>query len=959
MNAAISLVFFASGAAALIFETLWFRQTGLLLGNTVWASSLVTASFMLGLALGNLVALRTAFRLRRPLRFFAGLELTVAVTGATLVFLLARLSAVFAPLLASLEGFALDAVRLAGSFALLVVPAAAMGTTLPVLARSLGARDRNFGRVLGRLYGWNTLGAVAGAWCGEWFLVPAFGVQSTGLVAAGLNILAAGGAWLLDRRAAPLPVLPRPAAELPSRATRLGMAALLAGGLLLALEVVWFRFLTMFLDVTSTVFAVMLAVVLLGIAAGALLGSAWLGRRPADSRYAAVIALAAGAAVVVTYLLFDVRTQPAPNLLAVSLRLMGPTCVCSGLLFTFLGRSLYGNAPEESQAAGLLTLSNTIGATAGSLLAGFVLLPFAGMERSFFGLALAYGLVAALAGGGTTALGKAVAVIAWGVFASTIVAFPFGQMTARYVRDLELRYGKRTGARVAAMREGLTETVFLLREDLLGAPVRWRLLTNGQSMSTTGYTGRRYMGFFAWWPVAVRPGPRQALVISYGVGNTARSLAATPSLTHIDVVDVSSDVLALSPLIWSNPGDDPLRDPRVRVNIEDGRFFLLTSRRRYDVITGEPPPPALHGIVSLYSREYFQLMRDRLNEEGVATYWLPVHMLAPGSAYAIIQGFCDAFDDCSLWSAYGQDWMLAGTRGLASAASEEGFARQWHHPAANAALRAAGFDSPERLGATFLADATQLAELTSGTEPLVDDHPHRLDPRRRQFAAEDYVRLMEVDGARRRFETSEWIRRTWPAGWRTKTLAAFDAQQAMNDFTSARQGRKPWSRLAAEHRALREGPEALFLWMLQTSFEEYEVAVRLQAAGSSDPAVFELLGLGALARRQYADAETLLARAESHAPHAAAIRRWRVLALALAGDRSGAARLLAESGPLRERSAGDAADWEWLAEFVKSGGARAALGSWDAGPPCAYTVPVDWNSGSRLTVSPRAYENSV
>ena len=404
MHAATCAVFFGSGAAALLFETLLFRQTGLMLGNTVWASALVTAAFMAGLALGNAFAIRVGWKLTRPLRVFAALELVVGATGAMLVLGMPRLAEVAAPALSRLQGsVALDALRLVSGFVLLALPASAMGATLPVLARSLGARDSNFGRLLGRLYGWNTLGAVAGALAGEVFLIRMLGVTGTAVFAAGLDLLAACFALLLDRRQPPLPLAPRSETRLPSRATRIVAAAFLAGLLLLALEVVWFRLLLMFVWATSETFAIMLAIVLLGIGAGGLLASAWLGRHPAESHLASPLALAAGAATVLSYRLLD-RALPPPGAghldgwgtVLVSLWLMLPVCTASGALFTFLGHALRAEAAEDARAAGLLTLANTVGAMLGSLLAGFVLLPLVGMEASLFLLACAYAGVAAL-----------------------------------------------------------------------------------------------------------------------------------------------------------------------------------------------------------------------------------------------------------------------------------------------------------------------------------------------------------------------------------------------------------------------------------------------------------------------------------------------------------------------------------------------------------------------------------
>src|SRR5207244_9155885 len=137
--------------------------------------------------------------------------------------------------------------------------------------------------------------------------------------------------------------------------------------------------------------------------------------------------------------------------------------------------------------------------------------------------------------------------------------------------------------------------------------------------------------------------------ISYGVGITAHTLTQARQLDSIDVVDISKSILDLSSIVW--PGSaNPLADRRVHAHIEDGRFFLLTTPRRFDLITAEPPPPKTAGIVNLYTREYFELMRDRLSDRGIASYWLPIYQLSDSDAKAIIGAFCGAFSDCSLWS---------------------------------------------------------------------------------------------------------------------------------------------------------------------------------------------------------------------------------------------------------------------------------------------------------------------
>ena len=471
MTRALCLVFSASGAAALLFETLWFRQAGLALGNTVWATALVTASFMGGLALGNAFAARYGRRVRRPLLAFALMELIVGASGVALVLGFPVIATRLAPLLGSFASPAtLNVVRVAVAFALLVVPSSAMGATLPLLARTLSAWDENFGRVLGRLYGWNTLGAVAGAVAGELFLIGALGVRGTALVAAGLDLVAAGVAFTLSRSLAPIPSAAAIAERSPLRAgargLRIAAAAFLAGGLLLALEVVWFRFLLLFVASTSLTFALMLAVVLLGISGGGFAGSVWLHRQPDGYRFAPLVALAGSSAAVVAYAGFPTAlaahgttlVSTSIDVFLLSLQLMLPVCFLSGLIFTLLGKALHQEFHEEAWAAGTVTVANTLGAMLGALAGGFFLLPHLGMERSFFVLSLGYVLVAVVIPWRVRAGRERLAhALAWGLSLVVLALFPLGLMNTRYMRLVAERWSA-DGSYVVASKEGLTET---------------------------------------------------------------------------------------------------------------------------------------------------------------------------------------------------------------------------------------------------------------------------------------------------------------------------------------------------------------------------------------------------------------------------------------------------------------------------------------------------------------------
>ena len=593
--------------------------------------------------------------------------------------------------------------RAAVAFGLMLLPATAMGATLPLLTRALAPHSPRFGIALGRLYGWNTLGGVAGAIASETLLVPRLGLTRTAFVAAALNLAAVVVALALDRSlgaAAAVPVAP--AEAVPSAATasrsrlaRLLASAFLAGGILLALEVVWFRFLELFVFGTQLAFALMLATVLAGIALGGLVAAAWLRQRAEAARALVVLALLAGVATVTSYAGFEPAHAPwageAGRTLWLALVLMLPTSLVSGVLFTLLGAAIRDEVMGDAAAAGWLTLANTVGAALGAPLAGLVLLPVLGVERSLFALAAGYALLALAVLPWSRGLPRPALFAAGGVALLVMLLFPFGLMQGRFLRSLVAAMAG-DGAHVVAFREGPTETAILLQTDWGGAPVYQQLVTNAHSMTSSIFYGRRYMKLFAYWPLALRPQARRALLISYGLGNTAEALVRAPGLERIDVVDTSRTILALSPLAARGGAGDPLGDPRVRVHVEDGRFFMRAGGAGYDIITAEPPPPHAAGIASLYSLEYFRLTRSRLAPGGIATHWLPVNQLPLAGARAVVRAFCEAFEDCSLWTGAGYDWILAGTNG-AAAPSESDFARPWAEAGTGGDLREIGVES--------------------------------------------------------------------------------------------------------------------------------------------------------------------------------------------------------------------------------------------------------------------------
>ncbi len=904
-------IFFVSGVSTLILETLWFHQAGLAFGNSVWASSLVLSGFMGGLALGSALTARYGTRLRNPIAAYAVAEVAIALIGVGLVYLFPVLGVALAPWLYPLQDHAwiLNPLRLFIAFILLLIPSTAMGMTLPLLAKALAGYDPHFGRVLGQLYGWNTLGAVAGVIIGEAYLIAALGVHGTALAAGGLNLIAAAAAaWLSTRtpRQTEGPAHQGWHALYRTAGKRWLGAAFVSGFCLLALEVVWFRFLLLFVIGYSTDFALMLGVVLAGMALGGLAGAQWLGRSSDAHRFAPFIALATGLLCIGSYSGFPLVIEPfglstietVTEILQIGVPLMFPVSFLSGVLFTLVGAALRDSLRSEVETTGILIFANTTGAALGALVGGFLLLPVFGMERSFFLISLLYGGLGVLLLPRGEGL-RRIAYISAGAFVLSTAFFPFGSMETRLLQIPERRWLAEMGgdATVAAVQEGLTETIIYFETRMLGKPMSHSMLTNAYSMSGTRYQSRRYMKLYAYWPLAVHPNLKRALLIGYGAGNTAKALTDSKSIESIDVVDTSRDILEMDDIVFPHEADRPLHDARVRVHIEDGRYFLQATRQRFDLITAEPPPPYLAGVVNVYTREYFTLLKERLAEGGILTYWLPLHALSSVSTRAILRAFCDAFNDCSLWNGMGTSLMLVGTRNAQGPVSQERFTRQWLDPVVAPELKAIGFERPEQLGALFVGDAAYLKGLIGDTPPLVDDHPKEIEARfwSRQEIDQNALNFTDVAAARERFRHSSMITRLWPESLLAASLPYFEFQGIINDTFSGGAPAAQWTAVADAHRLL-SGPSlsTAALWRLGSDADIQRLVATAEPADLAHPEMQFHLGVGLLSRRRYAAAVEPLRQAEDVTGLRADAFQLRAYALCMSGQGDQAQSLVQE-----------------------------------------------------------------
>jgi len=783
--AIFSGILFLSGIGALIFETLWLRLSGLAFGNSVWAAALILSSFMAGLALGNALAASLRIRRWRSLHLYAVLEGLVAVFGCTIVFGLPVLGDWMRPVWQTLWSYqpTLLALRFIVSFLILLVPTTAMGLTLPVIIEDPALRQTNFGRVMGFLYGSNTLGAVVGALLGEAYLIGAFGLRGTGLFAGLASCVAAAIALLLARSRGDMSLHSKFPLRLDAsyRAPwRLLLVSFGTGCILLCLEVVWFRFLRLYVASSPTTFAIMLAVVLAGIGFGGIVAGVIHRGSGRLNDLLPVLLLLAAIAALLSYLLFPERLAQTRTgvfdlswrvVALLSLALMFPVAFLSGILFPSLVASVQTSVGDRMNSTGITTLFNTTGAAAGPLLASFVLLPGVGYQWSLLLCTAGYLLLSVMASERSSwsvsqPVGRlTIALCAGAILLMAILPYHRAESHFSHAsRPYEIDEHGNVLAHVVKRIEGTSDTLQLRRRDLFGEPYYYRLLTNDFSMSATNPRNQRYMRLFAYLPLALRSDSESVLLFCYGCGVTADALLHGPNVKRMDAVDISKEVFALADFYSGINYSNPLRDPRVHAVVQDGRFFLQASPQQYDIISGEPPPPKVMGAVNLYTSEFFRLMHSRLKEGGIATFWLPINQLKVDEAKTILRAFHDAFANASVWASADQDWIMMGIKGSGRKVKEEEIRQLWSQSGSGGDLRQIGIEVPQQLAALFVMDAEGIDQITHDVAPLTDCYPKRLtdEPWDEEAGHRFALMYLAAPSALQRFLHSSLAATIWP-----------------------------------------------------------------------------------------------------------------------------------------------------------------------------------------------------
>lgn len=724
-------IFFLSGACALVYEVAWIRIFAVGLGASAYSLCAVLAGFMAGLALGGLLASRTAARQADALRLYGLIEVAIAAAGFLSPAALEWLTHTVAPRIANPDlplAFRASA-RFVLAAAALVVPTTLMGATLPVLARGSAREGETAGAGAGRLYAANTLGAALGAFLAGFVLLPHLGLRATLQWTAAANALLGALALALARRAAARDDL---AAAIPvAGAGPLALSvAGLAGFIALGYEVLWTRLLTFFVGWTVYAYATMLTAFLLGLGMGSALyrslgpdrGSPW--RRVALLQVGTAFAAAASVPSLRLLTPFMARCLEAGlgasfdqrmllKFLA-ALAVMLPSCVLLGATFPAVVDAADPGRAQVARTVGRVAASNTLGAILGTMCATFVLIPVLGEARlAVLVLAAANALlgVGLLAAGGDRRPRLAPAALLALLAATLWLARPREEMIA-----LTYLWRGLTHPTVLMSRQGVTTTATVVET---GERERVRRLMVNNLEESCSDPRESFHELLALHGLLLHPHPEEVFVVGLGAGRTAAVALDFPEVRHLETVELSGEVIAALPY-FDGPPPRLLSDPRSHVTREDARIYLLADRRRYDVIIEDFNFASTTGSTHLLSREFFALCRDRLRPGGL--FVTEVTMADPISR-VIARTLYTAFPRVSAFYQPAIDVVfLVGSQGDLSPDPERIRERFAVAAVANP-FRIMGVTEATSVLAARLPEE-RLQALMAGEVPVTDDQPH-------------------------------------------------------------------------------------------------------------------------------------------------------------------------------------------------------------------------------------------
>lgn len=680
------LLFVGSGCAALIYEVVWFQLLQLVIGSSAVSMGVLLGTFMGGMCLGSYILPRYIGTGPHPLRVYAFLELGIGLMGLLLLFGMPLVNTIYAAI-----GGGHIAVRAVVAAICLLPPTLMMGATLPAVARFVQTSPQGVSW-LGYFYGGNIGGAVLGSLSAGFYLLRVYDMGVATYVAVSLNVLVGLLALFIASRAPYTPAEEAPAGtvEKAENATAVYVAIAISGMTALSAQVIWSRLLSLTFGATTYTFSLILGVFLFGLGIGSSLGAgiAKGSKRPAVALGWCQMGICAALAWAGIMLSASMPYWPInPSITRSSiwynyqldivrcLWVVLPGSILWGMSFPLALAAVAKRGQDPGRLVGGVYAANTVGAIVGSLVASLVITTIIGSQLGqqlliVISALAALMLLAPAAAGETGQKG-----LRWGMVIALVLATLGAGVLARRmppVPGLLVAYGRYSATwvdltKIIYVGEGLNAFV-AVTETATGVRNYHNAGKVQASSEPQDMRLQRMLGHFTH---LIPRTPSNALVIGCGAGVTAGAVSIGPDVKTMTIAEIEPLVPASVGkyfgshnynVVGGENGEPP--NPKVTVHIDDARHFLLTTDQRFDAITSDPLDPWVKGAATLYSREFFDLVKRRLNPGGVVTLFVQLYESNEAAVKSEIGTFMEAFPNSVVWgntnNGVGYDLVLMG-----------------------------------------------------------------------------------------------------------------------------------------------------------------------------------------------------------------------------------------------------------------------------------------------------------
>jgi spermidine synthase len=679
---ALLLLFIGSGCAALIYEVVWFQLLQLSIGSSAVSLGVLLGIYMGGMCLGSLLLPRYLNRSWHPLKVYAALEAGIGVFGVIVLFAVPIVGQIYTQIAGT--GQANLFLRAIVASICLLPPTLLMGATLPAIARWVETTPRGVSW-LGYFYGGNLAGAVAGSLLAGFFLLRVYDMPTATAVAVVLNLVVAGLAMIVAART-PHTVItaaetsePLPAPISAEGARLVYIAIALSGLTALGSEVVWTRVLSLLFGATTYTFSLILAVFLVGLGIGSSLGAA-LARGVSNAKTALgwvqlglCLCLAWAAYSTADSLPFwpinpSISTSPEFTFqldLMRAIWVMLPGAMLWGASFPLALAGVAAPGQDSARLVGGVYAANTVGAIVGALVTSLGMVGTVGSQitqQALIGVAAMSGLLMLMPGNGekrrpltsTPVVVIGIALIA-GLLARSVPPLPgilvaYGRYAATWVGQNEIVY----------VGEGVTASVAVSRTP--SGVLNYH--NAGKVQASSEPQDMRLQRMLGHITTLVPKTPTKVLVIGCGAGVTAGAVSIDPMVKDQTIAEIEPLVPRVVSTHFAEHNFNVVANPKVKVHLDDARHYLLTTNEKFDAITSDPLDPWVKGAATLYTREFFQVVKSHLNPGGVVTLFVQLYESTDSAVKSEIATFLEAFPNGAVFAntvnGQGYDLVLFG-----------------------------------------------------------------------------------------------------------------------------------------------------------------------------------------------------------------------------------------------------------------------------------------------------------